>query len=404
MNDRLESYGYLIAILILCAAASLFLLAQGDNSLASSASESARSESFPDEVNIWTPAESLGVDPSWLDTSGVRLVGRWGGGPSRTVAASERGQPLYFNVGHRLEIVDFSDPDHPSKKGVAGFPLPPTDLDVAGGYAYAALNHGSIAGATQGKYGLEITRSLGAPETIPPAPYVTDGYASAVDVADGYVYLADGKGGLQILDASVPSAKVRRAVSTFSLGDGAVDVAVAGERAYVACSADGLQILDVTDPANPERVGAFEPEGEVVSVVVEGNYAYVTIRTYSGAEIDDNLRIVDVVSPQAPQEVGHFPEGGVWDVTAGHAYLPIGGRGGNGLQILDVSDPSAPMRVGTFNPRFLGQRLAVSDGVVLGNYAYLANDRYPAGLYVVELDKRTPRELPEASTQSTPRK
>ena len=54
-----------------------------------------------------------------------------------------------------------------------------------------------------------------------------------------------------------------------------VDVAVAGNFAYVADGGDGLRIIDVSNPAIPTEVGFYDTPGSAAGVAVAGNYAYV---------------------------------------------------------------------------------------------------------------------------------
>jgi hypothetical protein len=55
----------------------------------------------------------------------------------------------------------------------------------------------------------------------------------------------------------------------------AFDVAVAGNYAYLADGSGGLQVLDISDPAHPARVGGYTNGGLIGTIAVSGNCAYV---------------------------------------------------------------------------------------------------------------------------------
>ena len=103
----------------------------------------------------------------------------------------------------------------------------------------------------------------------------TTGTAESVTLsADGdTAYVADGAGGLQIIDISdpaFPTTNVPTAGSAVS-----VTLSADGDTAYVADGAGGLQIIDISDPAFPTT--NVPTAGTAVSVVLstDGNTAYV---------------------------------------------------------------------------------------------------------------------------------
>jgi hypothetical protein len=158
-------------------------------------------------------------------------------------------------------------------------------------------------------------------------------------------------------------------------------VVLKGSNAMVAGAHDGLAIFDVTDPANPQLLGALALPGAERDVVVTGNVAYVaagfegvhvislidlaeptllaTLDTSFSAfavapmgshllvaDFLGGLLVVDVSLPTAPQVVAQVDAGHrVTDVVvyAGHAYLA---DGDDGVQIVDVTVPADPVSLG----------------------------------------------------------
>jgi hypothetical protein len=110
-------------------------------------------------------------------------------------------------------------------------------------------------------------------------------------------------------------------------------VAVSGSTAYVADGRGGLRVVDVSDPANPTEVGAYDTPGRAGGVAVSGSTAYV-------ADGDGGLRVVDVSDPANPTEVGAYytpgRAGGVAVASSdpeGHTYAYVADEYG-GLLIL----------------------------------------------------------------------
>ena len=100
---------------------------------------------------------------------------------------------------------------------------------------------GDIAHVSDGVDGLlSINISTATAPTLQSA-YNTPGNAQCVDVSGTVAYVADGSGGLRILQTVAPTAVV-----AYATGMDAQDVQVVGTTAYVADGANGLKIFDVS--------------------------------------------------------------------------------------------------------------------------------------------------------------
>ncbi|MCB0295853.1 MAG: hypothetical protein KDG51_11580, partial [Calditrichaeota bacterium] len=78
-------------------------------------------------------------------------------------------------------------------------------------------------------------------------------------------------------------------------------VALAGSHAYLADGPGGLRIIDVSDPANPAETGSLNSVAVAEDVVVSGNYAYVAGTL--------GLRVIDIIQPANPLEAGYYDTG-----------------------------------------------------------------------------------------------
>jgi len=318
-----------------------------------------------------------------------RLVGHLGTGPSGEVAVD--GQIAYVNSGTGLVVVDVSDPTSPVDVGGASMLGPIADIVVEEERAYVVTNHAGIAGAPYETevFGLEVVDV-----SDPTAPKITDafktsGVASEVAVTKDFAFVADGGDGLRVIDISDPNRL--REVSFFSPSSSAMAIEVSNGRAYLAGGPEGLWVIGAGRPFGYlEKLGRYTPEAHVMDVTVTGDYAFTVVRDRAAGERTSDVRVVDVSDPKSPREVSGFElpgQIGHLAVAGDRAYVSVRGA----LLIFDISDPANPRPIDTLEtkvPRMGpdGKPAAISGEIVpSGQYAYLASNWYPRGLYIVEL-------------------
>ena len=152
-----------------------------------------------------------------------------------------------------------------------------------------------------------------------------------IAASSGKAYVAMHQDGLLVLERS-GTALVQRGVATGL--QNARGVEVSGARVYVADGAGGLAVVDVSDAANPRTLGRALTGGNAGSVVVEGSLAYV-------AAGSAGLAIVDVSDPTAPRLLGTAPTPGnavQVSVARGRAWVAAW----NDVRVFDVSEPARP--------------------------------------------------------------
>jgi hypothetical protein len=181
-------------------------------------------------------------------------------------------------------------------------------------------------------------------------------------------------------------------------------VAVAGDVAYVAAGEQGLRIVDVSDPSQPQELGAYTYDdttpgytpGSAQDVVVAPCRTGVTLRqcafvaeapgTAGGSPVGGGLRIINVNDSANPAQIGYYRLG-----QAANA-VEVTGKGGeseyaylataNGLILLDVEQANRPEFLDGLNTP-----AAAWDVAVDGMHAYVAAGS--AGLRVVDVSERT---------------
>ena len=147
--------------------------------------------------------------------------------------------------------------------------------------------------------------------------YDTNDYTYGVAVAGDYAYVADGGGGLVVVDVS--NLANLRWIASYDTSGYTYDVAVAGGYAYIVYGVDGLVVVDVSsNPASPTRRGNYDIYGYAKGVVVAGGYAYIAYGVDGlvvlGPDTDDD-GVADVrdLFPSDPDEWADGDGDGVGD-------------------------------------------------------------------------------------------
>lgn len=316
-----------------------------------------------------------------LQAAAVELkpVGSWPGyvrAPASRMATESYYAYVITGVA-QLVIFDISDPRQARQIARYEYEGPSwlEGIAVLGGYLYLAT----------GTVGLQVidARDPASPHSVGGSD--TSGYAEDVFLSGNYAYVADGFAGLQVFDIHEPANPKR--VGGADTSGTAEAITVAGNYAYVADREAGLQVIDVSDPTSPRPLGSYFTGGSVWSVAAGGNYAYVLVSKNSTS----SLEIIDVSNPVNPSPVSSYrsPSPGTTGVLLGltasgtFAYLA---SGRDGLQIVDVGNPASPRRIGACDTRGLAGRVVVS-----GDYAYLTGgDR---GLQIIDIRDPTAPQL-----------
>jgi hypothetical protein len=268
---------------------------------------------------------------------------------------------------------------------------PIADIVVEEERAYVITNRVGIGGAPYETevYGLEVVDV-----SDPTAPKTTDafktsGVASEVAVTKDFAFVADGGDGLRVIDISDPSRL--REVAFFSRSSSAMAIAVSNGRAYLAGGPEGLWVIGAGQPSvYLEKLGRYTPEAHVMDVTVTGDYAFTVVRNRAAGDRTSDVRILDVSDPKSPREVDRFElpgQIGHLTVAEDRAYVSVRGA----LLVFDISDAANPRPTDTLETKVPGmgpdgKPAAISGELVpSGQYAYLASNRYPRGLYIVEL-------------------
>jgi hypothetical protein len=194
---------------------------------------------------------------------------------------------------------------------------------------------------------------------------------------DGNDFLAQGdylycgtSTGLQILDVSHPE----NPLLVGSLAIGSINglcladtiACAAGNYDYPWSEAGGfLALIDISDPGKPALVSRIETAKGTFCVERQGNFAF--IGAYGA------MYVVDISNPQRPSIVSEFDDvGEIFSIClAGDVAYLCGDWERSGLISVDISNPQAPRRISTAALNHFGM-----DAKLYGDYLLVADSYY----------------------------
>jgi len=242
---------------------------------------------------------------------------------------------------------------------------------------YVALS-GQRPNGNERLYRLTATCDLASvPSLVETGAHDTPGLAQGVAVSGNRACVADGHGGLRVVDISDPQQPRLAGVYPLSWPALAVDVAVAGNYAYLVVddpAGDRLVVVNVSHPAQPQYAGAYAVAGTELArgIAIGGDNGYVHVP----ASVSGVWGVLILTADATPAYVNHLP-------TAGQprGVAPVGNRlyvtedGGAMLRIFQMP---AATELGHYALPARGWDVAVS-----GSYAYVAADT--AGLQILNV-------------------
>ena len=153
-------------------------------------------------------------------------------------------------------------------------------------------------------------------------------------LSDDYLYLLDG-GDLQTVDVSAdrnPVAKRR----DFIAWD--IETIFPHNDNLFIGSSSGMHILDITTPESPTHISTYEHIRSCDPVVVDGNYAYVTLRSGNSCQgFTNQLEVIDIEDLTSPKLLQTYPMTNPHGLGIDNQTLFIC-DGSDGLKAFDISD------------------------------------------------------------------
>ena len=216
----------------------------------------------------------------------------------------------------------------------------------------------------------------------------TGGLAFDIEVVENTAYIADGVGGLVLIDVSDPNNPQK--ISSFN--DAVGELCIVDSLVYVADNNDGLEIIDISNSSNPTEVGSFNDGGQALGVAVNGDYAFV-------ADGQDGLEILDISNPSNPIEVAQYYIPGssnniilVDDLALVTECTIVDGEPqSSSLKILNISDIDNIVEIGSYIPANLNTIHFLD---VSGNSVYLSVHGSQMSLRIMDFNSgKNPTEI-----------
>jgi hypothetical protein len=244
-----------------------------------------------------------------------------------------------------LRVVDISDPSSAQEVG---------KFDLDGGFSYIC-KEGNRIYITTSVFNVSDPTS---PEFIGVIP-IRGG--RAITVRDSIAFLGQfdgGTRGFRILNISDLDNPV--SLGFYRLSEAPCEVLVSGNLAFCTLKSYGLglYIFDISDLTRPSLLSNVEETNYNKAVKLWENLAYVVCGS-------NGLYIINVEDPENPEIIGHYDQS-VGDVEINDTLAYIVGE--NGLRILDVSDPTEPTSIGFIEVEGINDPIAYVDGnIIAGN-------------------------------------
>ncbi len=192
-----------------------------------------------------------------------------------------------------LDVHSFFDPKVTRAVSTQGYVRDVALLDEASGVKSPPDRLIAAAG-TEGLLTLDFA---GAEPTVM-ARLATAGEARAIHVHSGVAYVADGPGGLWIVDVGDPGHPRELGRFDPKTVDMARGVAASGNTVFLCLGESGLMVIDASNPRVPRQVGAIHPKKALNRVTVVGSTLYT-------ANDAGGILVLDVAHPETPTQI--FP-------------------------------------------------------------------------------------------------
>ncbi len=206
----------------------------------------------------------------------------------------------------------------------------------------------------------------------------TGGSLARFTISGNNLYVVD-QTSLRTFDITVDADP--RPSTTIPIGQGIETVFPYGNNLFIGAS-DAMYIYDITNPAQPQQLSRYTHFVGCDPVVVQGNYAYVTLRT-TGCRTWVNANILDVIdirNLRSPTVVNTLTMTSPYGLGVRNNALFVC-EGTNGLRVFDVTNPTTPVQksiltgLDTYDVIPLAQSLLVigQDGLLQYDYTDLSS-------------------------------
>jgi hypothetical protein len=161
------------------------------------------------------------------------------------------------------------------------------------------------------------------------------GSLARMTISADHLYLLNG-GGVEVVDISSESQP--ELGTSLSIGWDIETIFPYKDKLFVGART-GMHILDISSPDNPSLISTYQHIGSCDPVVVEDDFAYVTLRSGNPTcdGFDNQLEIIDIKNPANPVMVETYPMTNPYGLGVDDNLLFVC-DGSAGLKMYDITD------------------------------------------------------------------
>ncbi|MGV6814389.1 MAG: GC-type dockerin domain-anchored protein [Phycisphaerales bacterium] len=222
----------------------------------------------------------------------------------------------------RILVADFADPANPITLGSLELVGSPSSISVQGTHAFVLDGDNSFS-----------TIDISDPTNLSRLGSTVEQY-SIRDIApnnDQLVLAESGK--LSILDTALTIGP-DPIQSLTPTGGRAREVAIVGNRCFLAAGDAGLQVYDITAPYTPILISSQPTSGTAVGIKIQGNYAFVAYY--------DGFDVFDISDPDNPALVTTVTETIASRIAVDGDLLATGITEPGSIALYDITNPANP--------------------------------------------------------------
>ena len=260
--------------------------------------------------------------------------------------------------GYGLGIFDVSDPSNPRIIACSGVQNDNTSLfkmKIYGNYLVAS-------GICCGSAPVLAFYDLNNMSNLFFYGYPLRNGAGGFDIADHYVFVAEGSGGIEVID--IQRLARPSTISYYSDGRRMTNLQISGNYAYVVEGTNGVAIVNISNPHSLQPVGQvfFNGMEEALSIYKKDSLLYIT-------DPWGSLWIANVTNPYSPALVSRVQNLGTpWKIIVYDTLAYMLGRFENGTFLLNVSNPSSVSIIKNTGGFYYSNRLTLSGNTALLSY------------------------------------
>jgi hypothetical protein len=259
------------------------------------------------------------------ESTGLRLVGKYGRGPAREVTG--QGSLLFLSNGSAVAVFNIADP---------GRPVLLTEIQARSIVSQSIVRNGLLYIGDYAELSIWDISDPTRPGQLSVIPYGMRDFA----LSDSLLAFTQ-QDTFRVYSVADPANPRELGI----LPDSGTVRTASGGRFILNSQQDIVYIIDCSDPARPQRRGSYP--GYTFGLAARGDICCAAVYWHSGQQ---NFRfdVLDISDPDNIRRIGQLAEVGGYDIHLDGPLAFVSGYQGSGFEftIVSIADSTRPMRVG----------------------------------------------------------